>query len=123
MIRRPPVYTRTSTLFPSPSLVRSAPLTDCTADRLIFVEGPDIPVVNHVPRFVPSDVYVKSFSFQWTQYQRIQHDSPYKAQLSQADLDRKSTRLNSSHYCATRMPPTACKQTNTPRTHTQTLQP
>src|SRR3546814_10656982 len=41
--------------------VFAAPLTDCTADRLIFVEGPDIPVVNHVPRFVPSDVYVKSF--------------------------------------------------------------
>src|SRR3546814_10016043 len=25
-------------------------------------------------------------------------------------IDRKSTRLNSSHYCATRMPSSACKQ-------------
>src|SRR3546814_2647770 len=25
-------------------------------------------------------------------------------------LDRKSTRLNSSHYCATRMPSSACKK-------------
>src|SRR3546814_1740079 len=28
------------------------------------------------------------------------------------DIDRKSTRLNSSHYCASRMPSSAC--TNTP---------
>src|SRR3546814_3123963 len=26
-------------------------------------------------------------------------------------LDRKSTRLNSSHYCASRMPSSACKKT------------
>src|SRR3546814_1247482 len=29
-------------------------------------------------------------------------------------IDRKSTRLNSSHYCATRMPPSACKKKQTP---------
>src|SRR3546814_10069875 len=31
-------------------------------------------------------------------------------------LDRKSTRLNSSHYCASRMPSSACK--NTTQHHT-----
>src|SRR3546814_4113924 len=30
--------------------------------------------------------------------------------LLQAAKDRKSTRLNSSHYCASRMPSSACKQ-------------
>src|SRR3546814_5942467 len=35
-----------------------------------------------------------------------------------ATIDRKSTRLNSSHYCAARMPSSACKQNNqTPTTH------
>src|SRR3546814_5995946 len=29
------------------------------------------------------------------------------------ELDRKSTRLNSSHYCATRMPSSAWKKKNT----------
>src|SRR3546814_5335675 len=27
-----------------------------------------------------------------------------------SDADRKSTRLNSSHYCAARMPPSACNK-------------
>src|SRR3546814_5401141 len=30
--------------------------------------------------------------------------------------DRKRTRLNSSHYCASRMPSSACKKTNPRRT-------
>src|SRR3546814_6471928 len=34
--------------------------------------------------------------------------------------DRKSTRLNSSHYCASRMPSSACKQNNT---HPITIKP
>src|SRR3546814_6620179 len=29
----------------------------------------------------------------------------------QSPVDRKSTRLNSSHYCASRMPSSACKKT------------
>src|SRR3546814_6360917 len=32
-------------------------------------------------------------------------------------LDRKSTRLNSSHSCASRMPSSACKQTQPHNTH------
>src|SRR3546814_2011456 len=32
--------------------------------------------------------------------------------LSYSISDRKSTRLNSSHYCATRIPPSACKKTH-----------
>src|SRR3546814_10430120 len=34
----------------------------------------------------------------------LRHDSPARAL---DDLDRKSTRLNSSHYCASRMPSSA----------------
>src|SRR3546814_13234229 len=66
--------------------VFASPLTDGADDRLIFSGGQDIPVVNHVPRFVPSDAYVKSFSFQWTQYQRIKHDSLYTSDFSKSDL-------------------------------------
>src|SRR3546814_7779472 len=34
------------------------------------------------------------------------------------DQDRKSTRLNSSHYCASRMPSSACKTKTHKSTHT-----
>src|SRR3546814_8933568 len=36
--------------------------------------------------------------------------------------DRKSTRLNSSHSCATRMPSSACKKKNTKRQNSSTQQ-
>src|SRR3546814_4883361 len=37
--------------------------------------------------------------------------------------DRKSTRLNSSHSCAARMPPSACKQKSTDDKHEQDMNP
>src|SRR3546814_2220559 len=42
------------------------------------------------------------------------HDLALVAQSAtlEARVDRKSTRLNSSHYCATRMPSFACKKKN-----------
>src|SRR3546814_1758415 len=39
---------------------------------------------------------------------RLGHERPH---IAAADVgDRKSTRLNSSHYCAYRIPPSACKK-------------
>src|SRR3546814_2850331 len=39
--------------------------------------------------------------------QAVQHVAPLDGRVQ----DRKSTRLNSSHYCASRMPSSACKKT------------
>src|SRR3546814_2883425 len=41
--------------------------------------------------------------------QRLEHRS---GDTGVAAQDRKSTRLNSSHYCATRIPSSACKKKN-----------
>src|SRR3546814_8563241 len=38
---------------------------------------------------------------------------PLQAAVRALKQDRKSTRLNSSHYCATRMQSSACKKKNT----------
>src|SRR3546814_2435748 len=59
--------------------------TLCNTKRLLQLLSADVP---------PTDAYVSeqaSICYDWE--------------------DRKSTRLNSSHYCAPRMPSSACKQT------------
>src|SRR3546814_7314596 len=40
-----------------------------------------------------------------------------------ASSDRKSTRLNSSHYCASSMPPSACNKKASPNIHATILSP
>lgn len=70
--------------------VFTSPVVAAGADRLDFADGSTAPVVNHVPRFVPSDAYVKSFSFQWTQYQETLHDSLYNSGFSKYDLINKT---------------------------------
>ncbi|MFC3676003.1 class I SAM-dependent methyltransferase [Ferrovibrio xuzhouensis] len=70
--------------------VFTSPVTEAGADGLTFADGSTVPVVNHVPRFVPSDAYVKSFSFQWTQYQQTQHDSLRNSGFSKSDVTHKT---------------------------------
>src|SRR3546814_3109025 len=52
----------------------------------------------------------------------ITRDAPHMLILDEPTnhLDRKSTRLNSSHYCATRMPSSACKKKSYPQTQHKT---
>lgn len=68
----------------------TSPLIDADETRLTFADGSNSAIVNHVPRFVPSDQYVKSFSFQWTEYRTIQHDSLHDSNFSKADFVLKT---------------------------------
>jgi len=59
------------------------------AQQLRLADGSRIPVVNGVPRFVPSDQYVRSFSFQWTRYETALHDSGHDSGFSLKDFQLK----------------------------------
>src|SRR3546814_19880596 len=89
-IRRPPRSTRTYTPFPYPTLVRSHRLLGVAHlhDRHVRPEGL---LAHGVHRVVHVD-----------QHRRLE-EVPAPVTAAAAG-DRKSTRLNSSHQCATRMP-------------------
>src|SRR3546814_11608760 len=108
MIRRPPIYTRTDTLFPSTTLCRSSwafgkagydqPRTPWTPalfpkKRTIWKEGK--PVGRHSPPQT-GDV----FGIWFNKLGRVAH-------AGFVDQDRKSTRLTSSPSCPYRMPAAA----------------
>src|SRR3546814_5905121 len=88
MIRRPPRSTRTDTLFPYTTLFRS-----------VIHHGNDACIVQ--PCRSDNPHYADNLSF--------------AAKIWGGDdaRDRKSTRLNSSHYCAPRMPSFVCKKKST----------
>lgn len=71
------------------SRIFKAPIAASTADRLDFANGSSAAVVNHVPRFVSSDHYVKSFSFQWANYTTALHDSVHDSTFSLRDFTGK----------------------------------
>ena len=65
---------------------RLAPgLLRADASQLALTDGQSVPIVNHVPRFVPHDNYAGSFSFQWDAYQATQLDSAQKAGQGMGD--------------------------------------
>src|SRR3546814_4754474 len=82
MIRRPPRSTRPDTLFPYTTLFRSD-------DAARGCEGVDLRAVEQ---------------------HEFQAAVLHLAGIRAAQQDRKSTRLNSSHSCASRMPSSACKK-------------
>jgi len=61
-----------------------------SADALDFESGAAVPVVRRIPRFVASDAYADSFSYQWTRYVTTQVDSTQASDLSEDDLVRKT---------------------------------
>ncbi|WP_370154003.1 class I SAM-dependent methyltransferase [Ferrovibrio sp.] len=67
-----------------------SPVVSAATDRLTLADGSSIPVVNGVPRFVASDQYVRSFSFQWTLYKSAQHDAPNNSDFSKTDFISKT---------------------------------
>src|SRR3546814_16029075 len=127
MIRRPPISTRTDTLFPYTTLFRSARIVAVVAhheivprrhliDRRVVVEA----VFDEIERIVGDAVR------QRLAVARHAHHLPVRLGLHEIRLalarhrlavdvqdavehleDRKSTRLNSSHQCASRMPSSA----------------
>src|SRR3546814_11322970 len=101
MIRRPPISTRTDTLFPYTTLFRALELVqhrvavardrgaDAGDDRVVAGDRPAL--VAQVEAF-DADAHVAA--------QRVEHAHAVAALargLDQAPGDRKSTRLNSSH--------------------------
>jgi SAM-dependent methyltransferase len=57
---------------------------------LVFADRPPAPVVRGIPRFVETDHYAASFSFQWTTYTDTQLDSQQGVSLTETDLIRKT---------------------------------
>src|SRR3546814_3491957 len=115
MLRRPPSSTRTDTIFPNSTLFRSAPR--------FSVPTPLNTLLWRVVAMTP-DGYVEGFRslaadegpmvFQGhrsnTQALAEAQDIPAARRLAWFNhgfIDRKSTRLNSSHSCASRMPSSA----------------
>src|SRR3546814_9347363 len=107
MIRRTPSSTRTYTLVPyttrfrTPNAGNSSAYVD-TEERAnyyakLFMDTGYMTVTIHQP-VVPAP----------TETSAIGHADV----ALRAALDRKSTRLNSSHLCASRMPPSASKKHN-----------
>src|SRR3546814_2364523 len=106
MIRRPPRSTRTDTLLPYTTLFRSralrirgAGLMGRSHDRISPDRGNGV----FDPDRGESDIATRKEG-------ALISEHAY-------NTDRKSTRLNSSHYCAPRMPSSACKKQTTLTTH------
>src|SRR3546814_5952312 len=126
MIRRPPRSTRTDTLFPYTTLFRSglaasafSPLTEAVADLRLAGGGH-----SHASGFALFRGHVGEAAFpsrlfpgrgRWWVCQTFEDEILSCLRLvlrtfrtatgaSCAGRDRQSTRLNSSHYCALRMP-------------------
>lgn len=75
----PEFETRLTSIFGS----RVANASDSTIQ---FANGGSAPVVRGIPRFVPTDKYAGSFSFQWTTFTQTQLDSAQGSNLTQQDL-------------------------------------
>ena len=52
--------------------------------------GRDVPIVRHVPRFVPADNYASSFGFQWNAFRATQLDSHSGIPISRDRFFRQS---------------------------------
>lgn len=62
-------------------------------DRLQSDDGArSYPVVREIPRFVPSDLYTRSFSFEWNVHKKTQLDS-FRNDRSSEDIFRQKTGL------------------------------
>jgi SAM-dependent methyltransferase len=59
-------------------------------EQLVAASGRTYPVLRGIPRFVPSDDYVGSFSFEWNTHDRTQLDSFTGAGTSEAMLTQKT---------------------------------
>src|SRR3546814_4621415 len=144
MLRRPPISTRTTTLFPYTTLFRSPkvigrPIQSYNLSRIGFwalaffygqvgghhlIGGPvpewliTLSIVQSVMMFVPVIAFsVNQHLTMRGHFIALRHSPTlrfivlggmmYTLSSAQGSLDRKSTRLNSSHSCASRMPSSA----------------
>src|SRR3546814_11378246 len=103
MIRRPPTSTRTDTRFPFTPLFRSL-------DRQLGADGDHYRnLADHRNRCdVIADFELRLVEQAWVdRVRRCGQLNGVSVWLGVLDADRKSTRLNSSHSCASRLPSSA----------------
>src|SRR3546814_19747630 len=106
MIRRPPRSTRTDTLFPYTTLFRSPPddrRSRSASNRMEAARAKLPELFLLLPRFHIPVPHVPHMGM-------VRHHASIQNNDLSIDvprLDRKSTRLNSSHSCASRMPSSA----------------
>src|SRR3546814_13136331 len=101
MIVRPPSSTRTDTLFPDTTRCRSqrARPHPRAVDTLVAFD-PDAAHQVEILQFIMDGFGQDSLPGYWL----FARPAPPGRQAPAGEGDRKRTRLNSSHYCATRMP-------------------
>src|SRR3546814_8412976 len=111
MIRLPPRSTRTDTLLPYTTLFRS--LRELTETHEQWQALPwsldDAPpdfTEKLVAAIVGVEIPIERLEGKW----KTSQNRPLPDKLGVVAGDRKSTRLNSSHSCASRMPSSACKK-------------
>src|SRR3546814_5185070 len=107
MIRRTPSVTRTDTLFPYTTLFRSAatsPLLERQVDTPLGRRGNAC----HERPVELGHIAAPEQPGQAARRRRVAGEDQDTAGIA---VDRKRPRLNSSHYCATRMPSSAGKKT------------
>src|SRR3546814_9052574 len=107
MIRRPPRSTRTDTLFPYTTLFQ--------AEFLGFVRRHELVAIHRLLDLL--ERLARIFGVEFVHPRADTQDflglnldvagHALRAARRLVDQDRKSTRLNSSHYCASRMPSSA----------------
>src|SRR3546814_1395726 len=123
MLRRPPRSTRTDTLFPHTTLFRSSNesglgmhcdivvAANPDSDGIAYLVGGNVldGVTMRLLRLTPGGQFA-DLPMRSPGAPACSPDAPSACNASRQDwADRKSTRLNSSHYCASRMPSSACK--------------
>src|SRR3546814_1160721 len=132
MIRRPPRSTRTDTLFPYTTLFRSEDLArvavkggqrafgaerrlrqavragdDRARRRIGHDEGVARRLVFLVGQIPAEDAEAPAVAGRGIDEARVEQRKSLLVDIGVGDLDRKSTRLNSIHYCASRIPSSA----------------
>src|SRR3546814_8754548 len=112
MCRRPPRATRTDTLFPYTTLFRSKGRMDARAALRRLLAGTPLQIASDSGQVITLRSSRSSGTKQRAETgvvtgQVLDPATGEYLRNATIEVDRKSTRLNSSHYCASRMPSSA----------------
>src|SRR3546814_13772230 len=107
MIRRPPSTTRTYTLFPYTTLFRSDRIAGEFLDPQTFDRTRTLLTKLLAPRRGQRGEEIVEAAIARVGEMELDIAAHEPTRILEQRQDRKSTRLNSSHYCASRMPSSA----------------
>src|SRR3546814_9201234 len=107
MIRRPPRSTRTDTLFPYTTLFRSIQRAAVEVARERAEQLHDVAAHQRLAAGQAQLAHALAHEGAAHAVELLQGENLRLGQERHVLRDRKSTRLNSSHYCASRMPSSA----------------